>query len=88
MEDTPLWRAVDLAEVYGVDESTVHRWERDGKLRRARRDPGGCKYWLRDEVLGDLSEGRQDAAPETQPVVAVPALVAATRRPHGRRRAS
>ena len=67
MGDTPLWRAADLAEVYGVDESTVHRWERDGKLRRARRDPGGCKYWLRDEVLGDLSKGRQDSAPEVQP---------------------
>jgi hypothetical protein len=33
-----IWRAVDLAELYGVDESTVHRWERAGRLRPARRD--------------------------------------------------
>ena len=88
MADAPLWRAADLAGVYGVDESTVHRWERSGKLRRARRDPGGCKYWLPEEVLGDLGEGTDEARADVQPVVAVPALVAATRRPHGRRRAS
>jgi hypothetical protein len=87
VEAVRLWRAGQVAELYGVDESTVHRWERCGRLRPARRDPGGTKYWLAAEVLGDAT------APEPEPVAsplspaAVAELAAASRRPH-RRRAS
>lgn len=56
MERVQVWRAGDVASLYGVDESTVHRWERSGRLRRARRDPGGSKYWLRHELLADLAD--------------------------------
>ncbi len=81
-----LLRADQVGALFGVDASTVHRWERAGRLRRARRDPGGTKYWLADELRQDLAaasgdEPRRGAAP----VVAVEHVVAATRRPRRRR---
>jgi hypothetical protein len=84
MEGVRLVRAADVAELYGVDESTVHRWERAGRLRPARRDPGGAKYWLDDELLADLT-----APPPAQPAAAeasqrVATLVEVTRRPRRR----
>lgn len=84
MEGVRLVRAPQLAELYGVDESTVHRWERAGRLRAARRDPGGAKYWLYEELLADLT-----APPAAQPGSAeasqrVAGLVEATRRPRRR----
>jgi predicted site-specific integrase-resolvase len=80
-----VWRAGDVADLYGVDNSTVHRWERSGRLRPSRRDPGGFKYWLAHEVLEDLAK---PVASVPRPVVhrSVDELVSATRRP--RRRAS
>ncbi len=50
-----LWRMTDVAELYGVDASTVHRCERTGRVRAARRDPGDTKYWLAAEVLADIA---------------------------------
>ena len=84
MEGVQLARAPQLAELYGVDESTVHRWERTGRLRTARRDPGGTKYWLYEELLADLT-----APPAAQPGSAeagqrVAELVEVTRRPRRR----
>lgn len=83
MATIELWRVGDLAELYGVDESTVHRWERTGTLRAARRDPGGTKYWLAAEVLADVAD--PPAASEPAPQRPVGELVAATRRPRRRR---
>lgn len=84
MEGVRLVRAPQVAELYGVDESTVHRWERAGRLRSARRDPGGAKYWLYDELLADLTAppAAQHAAAEAEQRVA--ALVEVTRRPRRR----
>ena len=84
MEGVRLVRAPQVAELYGVDESTVHRWERTGRLRAARRDPGGVKYWLYDELLADLTSPptAQPGSAETGQRVAE--LVEATRRPRRR----
>lgn len=90
MTTVEVWRASDVAEVYGVDASTVHRWERRGRLRAARRDPGGAKYWLADEVLADLTAeppAPPISTPAELPLRSVNDLAAATRRPR-RRRAS
>lgn len=78
-----MWRVSDVAEFYGVDKSTVHRWERSGRIRAARRDPGGTKYWLRSEVIEDAlrAPARHVAPHETN----VDALVSATRRRRHRR---
>ena len=54
-----LLRADEVGALFGVDASTVHRWERAGRLRRARRDPGGTKYWLADELRQDLAAERR-----------------------------
>jgi hypothetical protein len=78
-----LWRVGEVAALYGVDESTVHRWERTGTLRAARRDPGGTKYWLASEVLADVAD--PPVAPEPAPQRPVGELVAATRRRRQRR---
>ncbi len=75
-----VWRAGDIARLYRVDESTVHRWERTGRLRSARRDPGGTKYWLQDEVLKDVTEAAPPSSSRTLPTESVAELVAATRR--------
>lgn len=81
-----LLRAEDVGALFGVDASTVHRWERGGKLRRARRDPGGTKYWLADELRQDLATQDDERQPAgAGPVVAVGHVVAATRRPRRRR---
>lgn len=86
MAAVEVWRAADVAALYGVDLSTVHRWERAGRLRRSRRDPGCAKYWLAHELLGDLA-----TPPEPEPVVdpvltmSLDELVAATRKPRRRR---
>ncbi|WP_052665885.1 hypothetical protein [Nitriliruptor alkaliphilus] len=87
MAAVEVWRAADVASLYGEDLSTVHRWERTGRLRSSRRDPGGAKYWLAHELLEDLT-APPPLEPAPDPVVAmsVDELVAATRRP--RRRAS
>ena len=77
-----LWRAADVAALYGVDESTVHRWERSGRIRASRRDPGGTKYWVRDEIIADAT------SPTTSrggALTSVEQLVTATRRPRRRR---
>ncbi|MDP9021396.1 MAG: MerR family DNA-binding transcriptional regulator [Actinomycetota bacterium] len=79
-----LWRAADVAHFYGVDESTVHRWERAGRIRRSRRDPGGKKYWIRREVIADALD-MQPPGMEAVPVVAADDLVAATRKTRRRR---
>ena len=87
MEAVEVWRAGDVAALYGVDESTVHRWERSGRLRPARRDPGGAKYWLRDELVGDLTaepQPRAEAQRATTTLV-VAELAAATRRSRRRK---
>jgi hypothetical protein len=76
-------RADALAELYGVDESTIHRWERAGRLRAARRDPGGVKYWLRDEILADLTAPPDEPADEPADN-RVTELVVASRRPRRR----
>ena len=82
MSRVQLLRAGEVAALYGVDESTVHRWERTGRLRGARRDPGGGKYWLEAEILEDLVTG---AAPSRSPAEgAVATLVDVTRRPRRR----
>ncbi len=78
-----IWRARDIAELYGVDESTVRRWERSGTLRAARRDPGGNKYWLRDEILADSRAG-PDAHRELATAL-LEGWVSTTRRPRRRR---
>lgn len=81
-----LLRAEEVGALFGVDASTVHRWERRGKLRRARRDPGGTKYWLADELRQDLAaEDDANKPAGGAPVVAVGHVVAATRRPRRRR---
>ena len=87
MAAVEVWRAADVASLYGVDPSTVHRWERTGRLRGSRRDPGGAKCWHAHELLEDLT-----APPPSEPVpnpavsMSVDELVAVTRKP--RRRAS
>jgi hypothetical protein len=82
-----VWRAGDVATLYGVDLSTVHRWERTGRLRTSRRDPGGAKYWLAHELLEDLTAPPEpEPAPDPVVSMSVGELVAATRKP--RRRAS
>lgn len=83
MSRVQLLRADEVAALYGVDESTVHRWERAGRLRGARRDPGGGKYWLEAEILDDLLAGGADAqASSGSSSVAI--LVDVTRRPRRR----
>lgn len=85
MAVTEVLRATDLAALYGVDVSTVQRWERAGRVRPARRDPGGKKYWLAEEIHEDLLAAPEaDPAPEVTPILDVAALVAATRRPRRR----
>ncbi len=78
-----LWCVAEVAELYGVDKSTVHRWERSGRIRAARRDPGGTKYWLSSEIIDDAlrTPARYVATDETN----VEALVPATRRRRHRR---
>jgi hypothetical protein len=66
-----VWRAGDVATLYGVDLSTVYRWERTGRLRRSRRDPGGGKYWLAHELLEDLTAPPPEPEPAPDPVVAM-----------------
>lgn len=79
-----LWRAADVAHFYGVDESTIHRWERTGRIRASRRDPGGTKYWVDHEVIDEaLAEPVARARAELVP--GVEELVTATRRPRSRR---
>lgn len=75
-----LLRAGEVAALYGVDESTVHRWERSGRLRGARRDPGGGKYWLEAEILEDLLAGVAEP-PVSSGASSVATLVDVTRRP-------
>lgn len=77
-----LWRAADVAAFYGVDQSTVHRWERAGRIRAARRDPGGTKYRVGAEIVDDAL-----ARPAPQPAASMPlsSLVAATRKRRSRR---
>ncbi|WP_052665870.1 hypothetical protein [Nitriliruptor alkaliphilus] len=87
MAAVEVWRAGDVASLYGVDLSTVHRWERSGRLRSSRRDPGGAKCWLAHEVLEDLTAPPPlEAVPDPVVSMSVDELVAATRKP--RRRAS
>lgn len=83
MSRVQLLRAGQVAALYGVDESTVHRWERSGRLRGARRDPGGSKYWLEAEILEDLL-AVPAAASEPSEASDVATLVEVTRRPRGR----
>lgn len=78
-----LLRAGAVAALYGVDESTVHRWERSGRLRGARRDPGGGKYWLEAEILADLLAGVPEPAVSSG-ASSVATLVDVTRRPRRR----
>ena len=81
-----LLRVGEVGALFGVDASTVHRWERAGRLRRARRDPGGTKYWLADELRQDLAAASDESPSRgTAPVVVVEHVVAATRRPRKRR---
>ncbi len=82
-----LLRADEVGALFGVDASTVHRWERAGRLRRARRDPGGTKYWLADELRQDLAASGDDGpGASVRPGRGRPdAVVAATRRPRRRR---
>ena len=47
MSRVQLLRAGEVAALYGVDESTVHGWERAGRLRSARRDPARWR-WAED----------------------------------------
>ena len=61
----------------------MHRWERSGRLRGARRDPGGGKYWLEAEILEDLLAGPVEAAVSAG-TRSVAALVEVTRRPRRR----
>ena len=75
-----IWRTRDVADLYGVDESTVRRWERSGRLRAARFDPGGNRYWLRHEIIADsLADSTVGAA---APAAIVDSIVAATKRIH------
>ena len=83
MSRVQLLRAGEVAALYGVDESTVHRWERSGRLRGARRDPGGGKYWLEAEILEDLLAGPA-AAKASSEASSVAKLVEVTRRPRRR----
>ena len=83
MSRVQLLRAGEVAAFYGVDESTVHRWERSGRLRGARRDPGGGKYWLETEILEDLLAGPAET-PASAGTRSVAALVEVTRRPRRR----
>ncbi len=78
-----LWRVSDVAEFYGVDTSTVHRWERSGRIRAARRDPGGTKYWLRSEVVEDALSAPAPGGVNNE--AHVDALITATRRRRHRR---
>lgn len=81
-----IWRAADVAAVFGVDESTIHRWERTGRLRAARRDPGGTKYWLPDEIGEDLRRPAPERVPAAAPrPLDVGDLVVATRKQRRRR---
>lgn len=80
-----IWRARDIAQLYGVDESTVRRWERAGALRAARLDPGGAKYWLRDEIIADTRAHADGHGVEPPRVPHVDVLVASTKRPRRRR---
>lgn len=83
MSRVKLLRVGEVAALYGVDESTVHRWERRGRLRGARRDPGGGKYWLESEILEDLLAGQ--AQPRaTAEAGSVATLVEVTKRPRRR----
>ncbi len=83
MSRVQLLRAGEVAALYGVDESTVHRWERTGRLRCARRDPGGGKYWLEAEIVEDLLADPAAAAVSAA-AAGVATLVDATRRPRRR----
>lgn len=82
---TQLWRAGDVAAFYGVVESTVHRWERRGAIRESRRDPGGTKYWLATEVVGDAAAPVAPAGRSSAGANEVTELVGATRRRRSRR---
>ena len=85
MSRVQLLRAGEVAALYGVDESTVYRWERAGRLRSARRDPGGGKYWLESEIVEDLLAGATSTATSAADG-AVATLVDVTRRPRRRAR--
>lgn len=83
MSRVQLLRAGEVAALYGVDESTVHRWERSGRLRGARRDPGGGKYWLEAELLEDLLADPVEAAVSAG-ASSLATLVDVTKRPRRR----
>lgn len=83
MSRVQLLRAGEVAALYGVDESTVHRWERTGRLRGARRDPGGGKYWLEAEILEDLLADPAEASASAR-ASSVATLVDVTKRPRRR----
>ena len=41
----------ELARRFGRDTSTIRRWEREGRIPPARRDPlNGHRYWSETEV--------------------------------------
>ena len=41
-----------LARLFGRDTSTIRRWEREGRIPPARRDPfSGQRCWNREEVI-------------------------------------
>lgn len=43
-------RDIDVADRYGIDRSTVHRWARKGIIPRPIRLSPGCSRWIEDEL--------------------------------------
>ncbi|MGH3401061.1 MAG: MerR family DNA-binding transcriptional regulator [Streptosporangiaceae bacterium] len=46
-----------VAEILGVSRSTLHYWDRTGKLIPAERTPGGYRRYLKADLLAVLAGG-------------------------------
>ena len=83
MAAVEVWRAGDVAALYGVDLSTVHRWERTGRLRCLAATPAEASTGSPTSCSRTLTDPPQpDPAPAGQ--MSVDELVDATRRPRRR----
>ena len=56
-----VWRTRDVAAFWQRTPTTVMRWVADGEHPPPRRDPGGRRYWLAEEVEAFARRGGDTA---------------------------